>query len=110
SAWESLLQRMGGPADPDFVDWLAVDRSDARDYDVGLHRRYLDPMKPFAQTVLAGTHGVMLTSATLCDRGIDGPDWASAVERSGAQHLDIAPQLAEAASPFDYAARAEVLI
>ncbi|MCL6249499.1 ATP-dependent DNA helicase [Altererythrobacter sp. KTW20L] len=110
SAWESLLQRMGGPADPDFVDWLAVDRSDARDYDVGLHRRYLDPMKPFAQTVLAGTHGVMLTSATLCDRGADGPQWASAVERSGASHLDVAPHLVEAASPFDYAARAEVLI
>jgi ATP-dependent DNA helicase DinG len=52
----------------------------------------------------------MLTSATLCDRGSDGADWASAVERSGAQHLDIAPQLAEATSPFDYAARAEVLI
>ncbi len=110
AAWESLLQRMGGPANPDFVDWLAVDRSDARDYDVGLHRCYLDPMKPFAQTVLAGTHGVMLTSATLCDRSMDGADWASAVERSGAGHLDITPQLAEAASPFDYAARAEVLI
>ena len=110
TAWEALLGRMGGPADPDFVDWLAVDRSEARDYDVGLHRHYLDPMKPFARTVLAGTHGVMLTSATLCDRGADGPDWAGAVARSGAGHLDIAPQLAEAASPFDYANAAEVLI
>lgn len=110
AAWEAMLGRMGGPADPDFVDWLAVDRSDARDYDVGLHRHYLDPMKPFARTVLAGTHGVMLTSATLCDRGPEGPDWAGAVARSGAAHLDIAPQLAEAASPFDYANAAEVLI
>jgi ATP-dependent DNA helicase DinG len=110
AAWEAMLQRMGGPTDPDFVDWLAVDRSDARDYDVGLHRRYLDPMKPFAQTVLAGTHGVMLTSATLCDRAADGPDWAGAVARSGAAHIDVAPQLAEAASPFDYASSAEVLI
>ncbi|MFC3100928.1 ATP-dependent DNA helicase [Altererythrobacter lauratis] len=110
AAWEALLGRMGGPADPDFVDWLAVERSDARDYDVGLHRHYLDPTKPFAHTVLAGTHGVMMTSATLCDRGAEGPDWAGAVARSGAAHLDIAPQLAEAISPFDYANAAEVLI
>jgi ATP-dependent DNA helicase DinG len=46
AAWEALLQRLGGPADPEFVDWLAVDRSDAREFDVGLHRRWLDPMKP----------------------------------------------------------------
>jgi ATP-dependent DNA helicase DinG len=110
AAWEALLQRMGGPADPDFVDWLALDRSDAREYDVGLHRRYLDPMKPFARTVLAGTHGVMLTSATLCDRVADGGDWDSAIARSGAAHIDVAPQMVEAASPFNYSAHAEVLI
>ncbi len=106
AAWEALLERMGGPCNPDFVDWLAVDRSDAREYDVGLHRHFLDPMMPFARTVLAGTHGVMLTSATLKD----GDDWASAVERSGAQHLDITPMLTQAQSPFDYANNAEVLI
>lgn len=110
ASWEALLQRMGGPADPDFVDWLGVERSDARDYDVGLYRHYLDPMKPFAHTVLAGTHGVMLTSATLCERGPDGPDWDGARSRSGAGWLDIAPLLFDASSPFDYANRAEVLI
>ena len=26
AAWLSLLARIGGPVDPDFVDWLAVDR------------------------------------------------------------------------------------
>jgi len=106
AAWEALLERMGGPSNPDFVDWLAVERSDAREYDVGLHRHFLDPMMPFARTVLAGTHGVMLTSATLKD----GDDWDSAVERSGAQHLDIAPMLTQAQSPFDYANNAQVLI
>jgi hypothetical protein len=35
AAWEALLDRLGGPADPEFVDWLAVDRSDAREFDVG---------------------------------------------------------------------------
>ncbi len=106
AAWEALLDRLGGPADPDFVDWLAVERSDAREFDVGLHRHFLDPMKPFAKVVLEPAHGVMLTSATLKD----GPDWDSALVRSGAPHLESQPLLAEAQSPFDYAGRAEVLI
>ena len=106
ASWISLLSRLGGPADPDFVDWLAVERSDGREWDVGLHRHYLDPMKPFAEVVLAPAHGVMMTSATLKD----GPDWDGAVARSGAPHLDLAPRLSEAQSPFDYANQAEVLI
>lgn len=107
AAWEALLNRLGGPVDPEFVDWLAVDRSDAREYDVGLHRHYLDPMKPFAGVVLEQAHGVMLTSATLMDRG---GDWDSAIARSGARWLDLAPRLSLAESPFDYAAQAEVII
>ena len=67
-------------------------------------------MRPFARTVLEGSHGVMLTSATLTDRGGAGDGWASAVARSGAPWLDLAPLQVEAESPFDYAARAEVLI
>lgn len=106
AGWIALLARLGGPGDPDFVDWIAVERSDGREWDVGLHRHYLDPMKPFANAVLAPSHGVMMTSATLRD----GDDWQSAVERSGAPHLDIAPRLFTADSPFDYASQAEVLI
>ena len=109
-AWESLLARIGGPPDPEFVDWLAIDRSEGREWDVGLHRHWLDPMKPFAATVLEGAHGVMHTSATLTDRDEDGPDWARAVRRSGAAALDLSPQLAEAESPFDYGSQARVLI
>ncbi len=105
-AWEALLDRLGGPADPEFVDWLAVDRSEAREFDVGIHRRWLDPMKPFARVVLEPAHGVMLTSATLRD----GDDWQNAIARSGAPHIEVEPLLAQAESPFDYAARAEVLI
>ncbi len=110
AAWEALLDRLGGPGDPDFVDWLAVDRSDAREFDVGLHRRFLDPVKPFARTVLEGTHGAMLTSATLCDRDAEGEDWNSAIARSGATHLEVQPILSTSPSPFDYANNAEVLI
>ena len=106
AAWEALLQRLGGPADPEFVDWLAVDRSDAREYDIGLHRRWLDPMKPFAQVVLEPAHGVVMTSATLRD----GHDWGKAIEKSGAPHIGVMPRLTAHDSPFDYAAQAEVLI
>ena len=112
AAWEALLDRLGGPADPEFVDWLAVERSDAREFDVGIHRHWLDPMKPFAKVVLEPAHGVMLTSATLKDgaagRGED--DWDAAIARSGTSHIDLSPRLAAFESPFDYAAQAEVLI
>lgn len=106
AGWEALLQRLGGPADPQFVDWLAVDRSDAREFDVGIHRRFLDPMKPFAKVVLEPAHGAMLTSATLRD----DEAWDGAIARSGAAYLDQAPLLSAAESPFDYATQAEVLI
>ncbi|WAT18726.1 ATP-dependent DNA helicase [Aurantiacibacter sp. MUD11] len=110
AAWEALLNRLGGPADPEFVDWLSVERNDSREFDIGLHRRFLDPMKPFARVVLEPAHGVMLTSATLTDRAAEGPDWPTAIARSGATHIEVHPQLADATSPFDYASNAEVLI
>jgi ATP-dependent DNA helicase DinG len=106
AGWEALLNRLGGPADPEFVDWLAVDRSEAREFDVGIHRRWLDPMKPFAKVVLEPAHGVMLTSATL----MDGEGWDGAVTKSGAPHIEVSPRLSAFPSPFDYATQAEVLI
>ncbi len=105
-AWLALIARIGGPANPDFVDWLAVDRSEGREWDMGLHRHWLDPMRPFANTVLKPAHGVLVTSATL--KG--GGDWDVADARSGAIHLAAPAQHFESPSPFDYARNAEVLI
>jgi len=106
AAWLSLLSRIGGPSDPDFVDWLAVARVDGRDWDIGLHRHWLDPTRPFADAALKPAHGVIVTSATL--RG--GEDWERAEARTGAAHLSAGPVLFAAPSPFDYAANAQVLI
>ncbi|MDB5690812.1 MAG: helicase c2 [Sphingomonas bacterium] len=106
AAWIAMLTRLGGPADPDFVDWLAVERVEGREYDIGLHRRWLDPTRPFAETVLKPAHGLIVTSATL--RG--GGEWAEADARSGAVHLDAGVERFAAASPFDYPAQSEVLI
>jgi ATP-dependent DNA helicase DinG len=106
AAWLSLLARIGGPATPDFVDWLAVDRVEGREYDIGLHRHWLDPGKPFADTVLRSAHGALVTSATL--RGGEG--WDVAEARVGAPHLQRPASHFAAESPFDYATQAEVLI
>jgi ATP-dependent DNA helicase DinG len=106
-AWIALAARIGGPADPDFVDWLSVERVEGREYDMGLHRHWLDPTRPLAEIVLKPAHGVLVTSATL--RG-GGPDWANAEARTGALHLGGAAGRFEAASPFDYAAHSEVLV
>ncbi|MEL7445920.1 MAG: ATP-dependent DNA helicase [Pseudomonadota bacterium] len=110
AAWEALLERLGGPGDPEFVDWLSVERNDAREFDIAIQRRWLDPMKPFAKVVLEPAHGVMLTSATLTDRIETGDPWEAAMDRSGATHIESEPMLSMAESPFDYAGRAEVLI
>lgn len=105
AAWIALLGRIGGEADPEFVDWLAVDRVDGREFDVAIHRRWLDPTKPLAGAVLAPADGVLVTSATL--RGGEG--WDAADARTGALYLPNVEHF-EAESPFDYAGCSEVLI
>ncbi|MFM9828684.1 MAG: ATP-dependent DNA helicase [Sphingomonas sp.] len=106
AAWLALRARVGGPADPDFVDWLAVDRIEGRDIDIGLHRHWLDPTRPFAAAVLAPADGVLITSATLTGGG----DWAAAEARTGAAYLARPAARFEAPSPFDYAVAAQVLV
>jgi ATP-dependent DNA helicase DinG len=106
AAWISLLARIGGPADPDFVDWLAIERVEGREYDIAIHRRWLDPTRPLASAVMSTADGVLVTSATLTS----GEGWAGAEARTGAVHLPVPPGHFEAQSPFDYARSAEVLI
>ncbi|MFM1981333.1 MAG: hypothetical protein RJB22_52 [Pseudomonadota bacterium] len=106
TAWLTMLARLGGPLDPDFVDWLAVERIEGREVDIGLRRHWLDPTRPFAATVLKPAHGALITSATL--KGGEG--WDVAEARTGARHLDAPARHFEAQSPFDYAQQAQVLI
>ncbi len=111
TSWTGLLARLGGAADPAFVDWFAVERFDGRELDIGIHRHWLDPMKPFAHAVLEPAHGVLVTSATLRARS-DAlvESWDDADARTGASHLMLPAHHFAAASPFDYAANARVLI
>ena len=110
-AWLSMLQALNRDVPPEFVDWLAVERRDGHDVDVGLHRHWIDPTLPFAQAVLAGVQGAVVTSATLRD-GTEDPehDWQVAESRTGAIHLSVPAVRAAVPSPFDYPRLTRVVV
>jgi ATP-dependent DNA helicase DinG len=108
--WIGLLARLGGPADPQYVDWFAIDRFEGRELGIGIRRHWLDPTLPLAKAVLEPAHGVLVTSATLRARGEGADHWRDSELRTGATHLPLPPQRFAVDSPFDYAANARVLI
>ena len=110
-AWRGMLTALTGEASPEFVDWFGVERIDGKDLDFGYYRHYVDPTAPFAATIGAQAHGMIVTSATLTDgTGDIEDDWAAAEEISGARHL-LRPALrAQVPSPFDYAAQTRVFV
>ncbi len=107
-AWLALLARIGGPADPEFVDWLAVDRVEGREYDVGLHRHWLDP-DPALRRDRARARARRAGHLGDADARAATGTLAEARDRRGPPRSAPATRF-EAASPFDYAAQAEVLI
>ncbi|MDA1090886.1 MAG: ATP-dependent DNA helicase, partial [Proteobacteria bacterium] len=111
TAWRHMLQSLEKQTPDEFVDWFGVERFDGREFDIGLHRHWVDPTIPFAETVIAPSHGVLVTSATLRDAtGDQEKDWIAAERRTGAMHTAKPPELSAAASPFDYAANTKVLV
>ena len=117
-AWRSMLLALADkPAEPGqrpfYVPFFRLDRRDGnRDFDVGLHRHWLDPTIPFAATLAAPAQGLLVTSATLRDAGIGDPElaWTAAEARVGAPHLPSPAIRAAVASPFDYAAQTRALV
>jgi ATP-dependent DNA helicase DinG len=102
-------------ARPLHVDWLSLSRRGGQDSDAGMHRHFLDPTLPFATTVAAQAHGVLITSATLRDEAEgddDDPEatWRAAEARTGAAHLPSPAIRAAMPSPFDYGARTRCLV
>lgn len=112
--WRSMLDALAQDQPEEFVDWFGVERMAGHDRDVGLHRHWVDPTRPFCAAVLEPCHGALVTSATLRDHGPEGGDegeaWAGALARTGAAHLGTAADCAAVASPFDYAAQTRVLV
>jgi len=99
------------PTCADVVDWFMIERSDGREYDLGLLRHLVDPAEAFARLLGRQAHGLVITSATLTDGGdADASDWEAADLRTGAAHLPAPPHRIAVASPFDYGAQARVFI
>ncbi len=109
--WRHMLATIESEPAADFVDWLALERSDGTEFDVGMYRHWVDPMRPFAEHVMKDAHGILITSATLTDGSGDPVrDWEAAEARTGAHHLAGKPLRARVASPFDYKAQTRVFI
>ncbi len=127
-AWGAMLASLARRAtEPDMVDWFALERIAGRVIDAAMHRRHLDPMKPFVEGVAKPLHGLLMTSASLrdglpppdADDPLSGPeedtaksdDWDFASLRTGTRHLPAPSVVTKAIpSPFDYAARTRVFI
>lgn len=102
-AWQGMLRTLQTGTPPEFVDWLSIERIEARDVDVGMHRHWVDPMVPFAKVTAERAHGLAVTSATLTDGSGDAEaDWKAAEARTGARHLPKPAIRAQVPSPFDY--------
>ncbi len=117
SGWQAMLRAIAQPPPdpgtrPDYVLFLRLDRREAGDRDVGLHRHWLDPTVPFAVTLAAPAHGLLVTSATLRDSGETEAEtaWLAAESRAGAPHLPSPAIRAAVASPFDYAAQTRAFV
>lgn len=121
--WVPMLGAIGAPQAEEFVHWFFMDRglfggeAGVREYDVGLKRHWLDPSKPFAESLLEKAHGVVVTSATLRDRAYKEDDaisaednWKNADVRMGASHLVLPPKRHSFTSPFDYEKNTRVFI
>jgi ATP-dependent DNA helicase DinG len=103
TAWQQMLQAIGGETPPIFVDWLHIERIEGRDYDIGFSRHYIDPTQPLADVLTGQAHGIVITSATLTDdTGDTELDWAAAEMQTGTRHLPKPAMRAQMNSPFDY--------
>jgi ATP-dependent DNA helicase DinG len=113
-AWRMMLSDLMSEPKESFVDWLAIERIDGSDFDIGLHRHWVDPSQPFAEAVLQPLHGGLITSATLRDRATSeeeqGETWQTADVRTGVVHLPTPVERAHFTSPFDYAAQSRIFV
>jgi ATP-dependent DNA helicase DinG len=110
-AWSRLLRDLAELPRPETVEWLALDRVDGLETDVGVNRNWVDPGIPFAALVARPAHGLLVTSATLTDGAAD-PEvaWRGAEAGTGLRHLPASPAAARIASPFDYGRQTRIFV
>jgi ATP-dependent DNA helicase DinG len=114
TGWYNLVMQLTEYSPTEFVDWFAIRRIDGRDVDIGLFRHYVDPMKPFTQSMSQHAHGVVITSATLkSTSGDNEQSWAQAEQRTGGQYIramNNTPLRVQIPSPFNYAEQTKVIL
>ena len=119
-AWRAMLQSVcteagapiaggTGAGDPEFVDWISAEMMYGRVVDAALRRHWVDPTLPLEAAVIAPAHGVLITSATLTDPGLEDP-FDLARLRSGVARLPSPAHAVRVESPFDYASQARVFV
>ena len=110
-SWRSMLSDLAHETSGQYVEWFSVNRVQGHDADTAMHRHWIDPSRPFAETVIKPAHGVLLTSATLRDGTGDLEfDWKSAEQITGATHLTEMPIRALLPSPFNYEKQSKIFI
>ena len=110
-SWRSMLSDLAHKTSGQYVEWFSVNRVQGHDADTAMHRHWIDPSRPFAETVIKPAHGVLLTSATLRDGTGDLEfDWKSAEQITGATHLTKMPIRALLPSPFNYEKQSKIFI
>ncbi|MGH7083096.1 MAG: helicase C-terminal domain-containing protein, partial [Acetobacteraceae bacterium] len=117
SAWREMLLLLARPApEPDLrpqqICLLRLDRRGGAIRDAALFSHWLDPMVPFAATLVRPSHGLLVTSATLCDVGLADREsaWRAAEARTGAAHLAHPALRVSVQSPFDYQAQTRAFV
>ena len=111
-AWVGMLETLEeGHSNPSFVDWMEIERINGRAVDIGLYRHWIDPMVPFGAALKPQAHGVVVTSATLCDRTDDDAlNWQIARERTGVDYLTDSPVQEKFSSPFNYKDQTKIFV
>ena len=110
-AWISMLDSLPAAAPEGFVDWFSIERFSRRLRDIGMHRHWIDPTKPFAETLIGAADGAAITSATLRDTAVEtAATWSAAEIRTGAQHLALPATRLSLPSPFDHAAQTRIFV
>lgn len=110
--WIGMLETLQqGTPHPDFIDWMEIERSEGRTWDIGLYRHWVDPMIPFTTALKPHAHGVVMTSATLLD-GTENADknWQVALDRTGASLLSNNIIKKSYSSPFDYKNKTKIFV
>jgi len=111
SAWRSMLEALSTEVPEEFVDFFEVERIAGRDFDIGMHRHWRDPMRPFSEQLIRTAQGVAVTSATLRDStGDEDQDWQAAGLRTGFRHIPGGGERTHLASPFDYVEQTRIFV